>query len=946
MTASAQDAVPQLVEVYWQSSRTVQVPGVTNVTVLDESICRAQASFDKIQFSGLARGETVAFIWINDHRITIRVSVVAPPETPPPPRLSQRALDSLGNGVIGSSMQAFIDPQGKAVYFFLHHFEWQQQFDKDRLTIHGQVQDSSALGAPLFNTNSVSVQYSTPRTDLKLVDFPLFVNGGLEAKVSSFSADNVYTIRGGDVTLRRGDSQYELFAGTTIPSYYLTLTGTRDIAGFNFSRQQGAKLYLYGTSGWVNAPIHVPTSQMQREDSFFQTAGFVYHPSLQWAVQGSLGGSTRGGLAQGGVAYTGEKLTAFASGTTSAANFPLNQLQLFFAGGSSIAADATLKLNSQIAGSIYFQQSETKATVFVPVGGKSDYLNPNLSFAITPREAVALNYTYTRNNSGLALQGRSQGHRLDVVLNSRFGAGYSNTAEITSGALSDPLRLNAAGHFTVGDSASFPIRKGYLTVDFQHHSNNPSLVNRLNQEISLLSPALEQLFLTDPLGFVNSPQLDPQLRALLQNLQPTDTEISASGQFLIRNRLNFSPNLGYARSAAGLRRNTNSKLFGYTLTCQITPTLQLVSSLANVYLLDSRLRGVRRTTVITIGFNKSMRGTPSWLLPFHPHQRTIRGRIFSDLNVNGAYNSGEPGLAGVRVELSTGETVRADSHGRFEFLGLAPNIYRLNVPLNQFTQAVRVTTPTDVRIDLINEKTAEVNFGIVDFARVLGNVFNDYRLDEKRRPDANGVRSIRLNVSGNGVNRTVVSDGAGDYELDEVPPGDYQLTLDRSTLPANYIAPSESVNIHVEPTATVVQDMPVQALRSISGHVYFKPNARGSCVVSPAGQNGLNSNGTGNSPCGKSGAGSGTLQPLAGIQLTVDHSAAITSADGGFVVRNLPAGELTVTVVPAGPLPPGLAVPTGKIKLSREPVQVENATIVISNPELLAHILPVSGGEK
>jgi len=941
--ARAQDSTPQQVEIYWQGSKILALPGVTSVTILDESICRAEVSADQIHFFGLLRGETVAFVWLNQQRLTLRINVVAPPEIIPPPRLSQSALDALGNGAVGSMMQSFIDPQGNVVYFFLHHFDWQQQFDKDRLTIHGQVQDSSAQGAPLFNTNTVSVEYSTPRTDLKLIDFPLFVNGGLETKVSSYSTYNVYAIRGGDVTLHRGANEFEFFGGTTIPSYYLTLSDTRDIAGFNFSRKQNENLYLYGTTGWVNAPFQISTSQLQRENSFFQTAGLVYRPSLPWAVQGSLGASTRGGLAQGVVSYTGEKLTAFASGTSSSADFPLNQLQLFFGGGASIAVGTTLRLNRHIGASLYAQHSDTKATAFLPLAGKSDYLNPNLSFSFTPREAAILNYTYTRNDSGIGPAGRTQGHRIDALLNSRFGAGISNTAEITSGALADPLQLNANSLFTALDSATFPIHGSYLTVDFQHTNNDPSLVNRLNQEIGLLSPALQQLFLTDPLGFVDSPQLDPALRALLLNLQPTDTEVSVSGQFRIRSKLNLSPNVGYTRNAAGLGRTTDSKLFGYTLTYQITPTLQMISSLANVYLLNSQLTGVTRTTVITIGFNKSMRGTPSWLLAVHPHKRSIQGRVFSDLNVNGAYNNGEPGLAGVRVELSTGETVRTDSQGRFEFPGLGPNVYRVIVPLNQFTQAVRVTTPTDVRVDLIDEKTAEVNFGIVNFARVIGTVFNDYRMDGQRRPDASGMRAIRLTLTGKDLNRTVVSDGAGDYELYEVAPGDYQLTLDRSTLPPNYVAPSESVNIHVDPTATVVQDVPVQALRSVSGHVYFKPSGAAGPSTGPSGQK---PSGPPNDAKGNSETGNATPQPLAGVRLIIDHTTVTTDAGGGFVLRNLPAGELTLTLIPTRPLPPGLAVPVGKLRLPLEPIQVENATIYISNPELLKYILPASDNEK
>ncbi len=1024
LSAIAQVSVPDLVEVYWQDSRTEPFLGVTGVTVVDDSICRAQVSTDKVQFIGLTRGETVAFVWINDQRFTVRLRVVARPEQPPAPHLSQSALDALGNGFVGSSMQAFIDPNGNTDYFFLHHFDWQQQFGADRLTIHGQAQDSTAAGAPEFNANSLSIQYTTPHTNLELVDFPLTLNGGLETKIAPYSSYNMYVLRGADFSWKSGQNQYEFFGGTTLPPYYLTLSSTRDVAGFNFSRKESDHLLLYTTTGWVNAPFQLSSGQLQRDNSFFQTAGLVYHPNQEWALQGSAGGSTRGALAQGTVNYSGERLTAFVAGTSSSPSFPLNQLQLFFAGGSSISTGATLKLGGRIAGALYYQHSDTKPTAFFPIGGKSDYLNPNLSFSITPGESLTLNYTYTRNSTGISLTGRNQGHRLDVLFNSRLPRRTSNTAEVTSGSLSDPLQLNAAAQFVARDAFSFPVKTGYITVDVEHTRQDPSLVNRLNQELSLLPPALQQLFLDDPLAFVNSPELDPALRALLQNLQPTDTQYTVSGQFRLGERLNLSPNVAYFQNASGLGHNANSKLFGYSLSYQVTPTFQLVSSLSNVFLLDSQIAGVRRTTVFTVGFNKGLRGTSRLMLPFHPAKRSVSGRVFRDLNVNGVLNKGEPGLAGVRVDLSTGASVRTDAQGFYEFKGLTPDAYRVSVPLNQFTERVRVTTSTDVRVELLEARTAEVDFGIVNFARVIGNVFNDYRLDGKREPDASGVRAVKLTLSGNGVNRRVSADGGGDFEIYEVPPGDYQLTLDRSTLPPNYIAPTDSASVHVEPTATVIQDMPAQALRSVSGHVFFKSSVSGGAAdaayarlaaqhtaqtstpkqeppketkkvapkvwtnddfpfgqaAQPAApktgeteQKGVSTNpgqatqpatppaegveqpkqsdtSTAHPATEKLPSGAKTnptsnpknamLQPLAGVQLTIDHTTAITGADGSFVLRNLPADELTLTLVPTRPLPPGLAVPSGRVKLPREPIQVENATIIISNPELLKYLLP------
>ncbi len=49
------------------------------------------------------------------------------------------------------------------------------------------------------------------------MDFPLEINGGAEAKVSMYSAYNVYPIRGASFAQKRGADRYEFFGGTTHP---------------------------------------------------------------------------------------------------------------------------------------------------------------------------------------------------------------------------------------------------------------------------------------------------------------------------------------------------------------------------------------------------------------------------------------------------------------------------------------------------------------------------------------------------------------------------------------------------------------------------------------------------------------------------------------------------------------------------------------------------------
>jgi hypothetical protein len=46
-----------------------------------------------------------------------------------------------------------------------------------------------------------------------------------------------------------------------------------------------------------------------------------------------------------------------------------------------------------------------------------------------------------------------------------------------------------------------------------------------------------------------------------------------------------------------------------------------------------------------------------------------------------------------------------------------------------------------------------------------------------------------------------------------------------------------------------------------------------------------------------------------------------------------------VTLVPVKDLPEGMKVPVGQVKMPPEPIQVQGATIVISNPDLAPYLV-------
>jgi len=454
---------------------------------------------------------------------------------------------------------------------------------------------------------------------------------------------------------------------------------------------------------------------------------------------------------------------------------------------------------------------------------------------------------------------------------------------------------------------------------------------------------------------VQSNDVPPEVKALLDAQVPINTSISASAQLRIGKKLSLNPNFAFARASNG-KTYSWTPYVGYSLAYQVRPSLDFNSGLTNIWVLGNTANTVQRTTLMYFGFTKRFSAMPGALIPTRHAGRLIEGRVFRDNNVNGTFNFGEQGLVGLRVRLDDGEVAETDEQGRYKFIDVSQGEHTVSLSLTQFSEPVRMTTKNQMSVDLIRQKIGMVNFGIVDFARVTGSVFNDLNLDGTRTPDAKGLSGVHLTLDDGKTHRNIVAQDTGDFEVDDVPPGDYRITVDASTLPANYSLPEDTFTLHVTPVSTVVENIPARAMRSIAGRVFVKvlaePAAQpadsgklkiggmppGSVRSQRGGQAGGRVSQTGRGQAqGTTGAAAGgdyNLVPIAGVQITAGHGIAKTDENGNFLLRDLPAGELTVTLVPVKDLPEGMKVPVGQVKMPPEPIQVQGATIVISNADL------------
>jgi rare lipoprotein A len=164
------------------------------------------------------------------------------------------------------------------------------------------------------------------------------------------------------------------------------------------------------------------------------------------------------------------------------------------------------------------------------------------------------------------------------------------------------------------------------------------------------------------------------------------------------------------------------------------------------------------------------------------------------------------------------------------------------------------------------------------------------------------------------LKRRVVTDGTGEYRIDDMPPGSYRLGIDPDTIPPNYVGDAAPVDVVVKPTSTVVLDVPVRALGSVAGHVLVNVPT----TIDPNGER--------------------TLEPVSGVTVVAGQSESTTDSAGRFMLRDLPAGDLEVTLRPRKPLPPTKIAPTGTMRLPKDAVQIEGAVIGIHRPELLQYL--------
>lgn len=914
--ASAQSDSRTAYELSVDRSLTIATGPVDHAVVLDEQVCVVEVVAGGVRLVGLRRGETVILMWprggTDDQPTTAIVRVVAPPVAPPATTLTREERDALGQGVVGAMVHVGMASSGASSTSVLAPFRWTAGGPQGRWSLEGQTQSRSGTASGL-NLDTLAAQWARNGLTVNAIDVIVDLDGGGDRIVNSAPA-NTFLLRGADMVIGRGRTNVELFGGSALPSTVLS----GHLVGATLRHQINDRRSIFATTAAVRAPRSSDTSLTDDRTSVFQTVGVTERFSPRALLQVRAGAGSGGASTQGSTAWNGERASVSATALVSSPRFGPQQLQLVQAPHTLLRGGAVWRALPRLTASAGYDHTEMHATAFSPDRVSSRNVSSSINVSVAPRHVLYATSIWNRATGSLGATALTTGRRLETGWNAQFGARLTNTLQLSSGALADALDVNSRGEFSIRNTTSATFTGGSMSVSFSHDRLSPSLVSRLRQRIDLLAPELQTLFSDDPIAFVHSPMMPTDVRRLIESLQPIDTALVVSGQFNAGRRLTVTPMLSYTNNVQSPTAETFSEMLGYALTWRATSTLDIQSSLTHALVIDPRVHALSRTTVLGIGVRRTFSGAPPW--SSGAGGRRIVGRVFRDSNLDGVAQADEPGVAGTLVRFSDGSTARTDANGRFESHHLKPGEYRVYLSIDQLGAGARVTTPVDQVVRLYSPRVADVTFGVVYFARVVGSVFNDVTMDGIRRPAAPGLRGVTVLVRGDGIERRMLTDDSGDYEISDLPPGAYQIGVDPETVPANYAIPSSTQELQVTASATAVVHLPVSALRSISGRVFFRAPARGDRAGTPDGT---------------------ALVPLAGIRVTASGITAVTDNEGRFLLRQLAAGDLVVSVTPVAPLPDGLTAPSGKLRLPTDPIQVIDATIVIDNPRLVEFLSDV-----
>ena len=187
---------------------------------------------------------------------------------------------------------------------------------------------------------------------------------------------------------------------------------------------------------------------------------------------------------------------------------------------------------------------------------------------------------------------------------------------------------------------------------------------------------------------------------------------------------------------------------------------------------------------------------------------TLGDLVWEDLNGNGIFDTNEPGLAGVQLNLtgttgagtSVNRSVTTDGNGKYSFTNIVPGLYHveLEAPAGFNFSSANLGSDDSLDSDFSNgfvsniplrsgENILHVDGGLFRFSSLGDFVWEDLNANGVQDLNEPGLASIQVLLTGTTgagetITTSIITSADGSYQFDQLEPGTYTLT---------FIAPEE-----------------------------------------------------------------------------------------------------------------------------------------------------------
>lgn len=851
------------------------------VTVLEPNVAAANTKTDRtLVITGLNAGETILIISGKNKRSTYVIQVVRPPRAAQPDGNDARRNEPTESfsGFYGLRFSPGFD---EAPALLQHNFEFNQKLSASRtLRASGEIfnffgRGERGLAQPLgtnFGVNRIKLGLDSPESRFDVLDS--------ELEISRLSFNN-YTMRGLHF-VSKPDSRWkglEIFAGRARPLVSSFNEGEGLLAGALAPVAQGSSWRIRAGAFFVSPQRH----------SEVRESGVIWHADARYApdenttaeaeiayANGNLSWRTRLDLRRGpfnfhtellrldshsplvgiGAQATGRRMNSF--------SLQWRPIPRFIA---SLSYNSTT--NSPLSTS---RRVELNAKTLIATASYTPARGTRLSFSFNQQELeqpAALSLPFL-----LSLQTRTATFRYGQ----RLGHGWTNDFEARLiQSREDQTAEQMTQSVSLREQLRYSWRRGSIAGFLNYKSNTPSLTGLILRNPLLLPAELRTAFTADPTRFLltNRDVLPEFLSGVeLPTTRSTEAGLRLQAAF---SRLNLT---GEARYSVGEFQASARRDLLATLSADLK--LDAANSIQVSGARAFSFGGTDSRTALTVSyvhrFGAGSNGGFQFSKMLGLSHGRIQGRVYFDLNGNGQDDPGEPGVAGMKVQLDENHTKTTDERGNFNFSSLEPGEHTVALASEDLGVKLRASNSTLRQLMLPARESINVSFGLTNFGFAQGRIFNDLFLSgEMSAGDAPGVEGVRIFLRPTSTGSTnaaqplsVVVNASGVYEFHNLPAGSYLLEIDPTSMPADFrLSGQMAWGLNINPLQGSFLDVPLIAQRAVSGIVFIDKDGNGQFD-------------------------SKTDEVVKGAKVSAGRAESWTDSRGSYILRNLPAGKFDI----------------------------------------------------